>query len=232
VLANLDGEPDPHATLPPWTPLKKIPRSGEAPATVRNPPATAAPSRPPATAAAPATLEALLAEVQAVRRAQDEILALLQSRGSRESASPNFAELEDDEPRPAPVVRSRRRKSVLLIDDDPASRDATAAALEKADVPVRTAEDGSAGIAAIAAERPDVIVLELDVAGGMAGKDVINMIKATMEWVDIPIVLHTRAPIASQKEARTIHGADDFVLKQPGSPEFVVSRVIGLFRKG
>ena len=27
----------------------------------------------------------------------------------------------------------------------------------------------------------------------MAGKDVINMIKATMEWVDIPIVLYTRA---------------------------------------
>ena len=36
----------------------------------------------------------------------------------------------------------------------------------------------------------------------MAGKDVVNMIKATMEWVDIPIVLYTRAAIANQKDAR------------------------------
>jgi len=32
------------------------------------------------------------------------------------------------------------------------------------------------------------------------------MIKATMEWVEIPIVLWTRAPVQNQKEARQIHG--------------------------
>jgi hypothetical protein len=56
------------------------------------------------------------------------------------------------------------------------------------------------------------------------------MIKATMEWVDLPIVLYTRTPIESQKEARTVHGADEFVLKQAG-PDALVSRVITVFRK-
>ena len=56
-----------------------------------------------------------------------------------------------------------------------------------------------------------MIVLELGLGGDMAGKDVINMIKATMEWVDIPIVLWTREPVQSQKEARQIHGADEVV---------------------
>jgi DNA-binding response OmpR family regulator len=65
----------------------------------------------------------------------------------------------------------------------------------------------------------------------MAGKDVINMIKATMEWVDVPIILYTRLPIESQREARQIHGADEFVLKASG-PEMLVARVITVFRKG
>jgi hypothetical protein len=66
--------------------------------------------------------------------------------------------------------------------------------------------------------------------GSMAGKDVVNMIKATMEWVDIPIILYTRTPVASQQEARTVHGADDVVPKGPGSAEALVSHVIAHFR--
>jgi DNA-binding response OmpR family regulator len=67
--------------------------------------------------------------------------------------------------------------------------------------------------------------------GAMGGKDVINMIKATMEWVDIPILLYTRMPIENQKEARQIHGADEYVLKTAG-PDALVARVITVFRKG
>jgi DNA-binding response OmpR family regulator len=66
----------------------------------------------------------------------------------------------------------------------------------------------------------------------MAGKDVVNMIKATMEWVDIPIVLYTRIPVENQKEARITHGADELVAKGAGSPETLVARVIALFRRG
>ena len=79
---------------------------------------------------------------------------------------------------------------------------------------------------------PDVIALEVDMAGVMPGKDVINMIKATMEWVDIPIILYTRAPISGQQEARTIHGADELVPKGPGGgPQALVTRVISVFRR-
>jgi DNA-binding response OmpR family regulator len=129
-------------------------------------------------------------------------------------------------------VRSRRRKTVLIIDDDGEALADVVKALEQAEVPVRTAADGNAGLAAIAEDKPDVIVLELELGGTMAGKDVINMIKATMEWVDVPIVLYTRQRIESQREARQIHGADEYVLKGPGSPEALVTRVIALFRKG
>jgi CheY-like chemotaxis protein len=193
----------------------------------------AATDEPPA----PVSLEALFEELRAVRAAQDQILALLQERLGGEasaisSASPAASFGEDDTGPTPPLVRSRRRKTVLLIDDDPSSRIAALQALEHAEVPTRTAQDGAAGLAAIAEEKPDVIVLELGIDGAMSGKDVVNMVKATMEWVDVPIVLYTRVPIESQKEARLIHGADELVPKGADGANMLVARVIGLFRKG
>ncbi|HET7292062.1 MAG TPA: response regulator [Vicinamibacteria bacterium] len=196
-------------TLPPDTPLKPIPRPGDV----------------------PATLDVVLAEVRAVRRIQEDMLSLMRATPGLPAAA---SSMEDDLPAAIqpPVVRARRRKTVLVIDDDEATRQEALAALEVAEVPSRAVADGAAGLEAIAAEKPDVIALELDVGGSMAGKDVINMIKATMEWVDIPIVLYTRLPIESQKEARTIHGADELVPKGPGSAEVLVQRTIQIFRRG
>lgn len=213
----------------------------EAPAAEPKP--SEAPPEPPSDAPPPAPggLEGLFAELRAVRAAQDEILALLKERlagaaGGPAAATGADAPLGADDTGPTPAlvsaVRSRRRKTVLLIDDDPSSRIAALQALEHAEVPTRTAQDGSAGLAAIAQEKPDVIVLELGIDGAMSGKDVVNMVKATMEWVDVPIVLYTRVPIESQKEARIIHGADELVPKGPDGANLLVARVIGLFRKG
>jgi CheY-like chemotaxis protein len=183
-----------------------------------------------------ATLDAVLQEIRALRESQEEILELLRrppAPAARGWTDESFVAVGEERPAPAaPAVRSRRRKTVLLIDDDPQALAAAVEAFERAEVPVRTTTEGGAGLAAIAEEKPDVIVMELGLTGSMAGKDVINMIKATMEWVDVPIVLYTRMPIESQREARQIHGADEYVLKGPGGVEALVARVIALFRKG
>jgi CheY-like chemotaxis protein len=240
LLARSESTPpfNPNATLPPGTPLRKIPRPGEpgapdgpAIANSATPPPPPAPPTPPPIA--PVSLEAVIEALRALQSGQQEILSLL--RGGGRSAPPQTSLYVEPEPAPVPTpgpLRSRRRKTVLVIDDDPKTRGAAVAALEQAQVPVRTAADGQGGLAAIAAERPDVIALELGMGGSMGGKDVINMIKATMEWVDIPILLYTRVKVASQKEARIDHGADEFVLKGQGGPESLVAKVIALFRKG
>jgi DNA-binding response OmpR family regulator len=172
-----------------------------------------------------------MAELEALRQVQEEILDLLRTlsaRGGEREGEPTTLE---DEPANLPPVRTRRRKSVLIMDDDPSTLEAAVAMLEQAEVPVRAVSDGQKGVEAIAEDKPDVIVLELGIRGAMAGKDVINMIKATMEWVDIPILLYTRLPVESQKEARLLHGADDLIPKSSG-PANLVSRVITLFRRG
>jgi CheY-like chemotaxis protein len=182
----------------------------------------------PATAA---SVEALLAEVRAVRKVQEDMLEMLRARAPQRATG--AAGIPDDafEGMREPAVRSSKRKSVLLVDDDEATRQAVEKALQGGEVPYRIVGDGNSALAAIAGDKPDVIVLELGIGGAMAGKDVVNMIKATMEWVDIPIILYTRVPMEGQKEARQIHGADDFVAKGPGGPEAVLAKSIAFFRK-
>ena len=189
-------------------------------------PFNAPPSNAPATAAA---VEALLAEVRAVRKCQDEILEILHSRALPRMGEASMGDF--DTPQEIAPVRTSRRKSVLLVDDDEATRLALVETLTAGEVPLRTVNDGNRALAMIAEDKPDVIVLELGIGGAMAGKDVVNMIKATMEWVDIPIILYTRVPMEGQKEARQVHGADDFVAKGPGGPEAVLAKSIAFFRK-
>jgi CheY-like chemotaxis protein len=234
--------PGPGAAGPRPAPAPKPPAPVPGPSLVKTSP-VAVPAAAPAPLRGPspdpaATLDAVLQEIRALREGQEEVLELLRrpaaggaGRGFAEDSS--FAALGEERPAPAaPAVRSRRRKTVLLIDDDPQALAAAVEALGRAEVPVRTATEGNASLAMIAEEKPDVIVMELGLTGSMAGKDVINMIKATMEWVDVPIVLYTRMPIESQREARQIHGADEYVLKGPGSADAMVARVIAIFRKG
>jgi twitching motility two-component system response regulator PilH len=171
--------------------------------------------------------EQVLRELRAVREIQERILAMLEQAMAAPAARGGAAE---DGPTLSPI-RAPRRKSVVLIDDDEASCEAAARELEEADVPVRTFGDGNDALRGIAEQKPDLIVLELGLGGDMAGKDVINVIKATMEWVDIPIVLWTREPVANQKEARQIHGADEIVPKSAGAAG-LVARVINVFRRG
>jgi CheY-like chemotaxis protein len=198
------------------------------------PVAPAATSPTPAPPPSSVTLDAILAELRAVRGLQEEALSLLRARpgAGSDGAASRTAPEDDGALVPRPVLRARRQKTVLLIDDQEESRKAAATALEQARVPCRAFPDGPRGLEGLAAERPDVVILELGIGGAMAGRDVINMIRATMEWVDIPIVLYTRLPVESQKEARTVHGADDVVLKGPGSADAVVAHVIQLFRRG
>jgi CheY-like chemotaxis protein len=234
------ASPAPAPAPPPAPEAPTAPQPGGADA----PPSATVPPTPArqlwAKAGDTATLDLILREVRAVRDAQQLILKALEGR-RREPAPARLDDVGEGTP-PAGVafdldsapglapIRDRRRRSVLLVDDDPRTREAAVAELLHADVPVRAYDEGNAALAAIAEEKPDVIALEIGLGGEMSGKDLVNMIKATMEWVDIPIVLWTREAVASQKEARQVHGADEVVLKS-GGPAALAARVITVFRR-
>lgn len=183
-----------------------------------------------------AEVQALRAEIQAVRDAQQLILETLggMRRGQASAGGGDRAGAgggpDDSGSTTLSPIRTASRKSVVLVDDDAGTRSAAVSELEAAEIPVRAFADGNRALSAIAEDKPDVIILELAVGGDLAGKDLVNMIKATMEWVDIPIVLWTRENVSNQKEARQIHGADEVVSKAAGAAA-LVARVISVFRR-
>jgi CheY-like chemotaxis protein len=199
---------------------------------------------PPAATAT--DIQSLINEVHDLRRMQGEILQMQAlilahlktpmtpppaSAQASEQQAPSAA--QEEQPAEVPVIPRvrKRRKSVLIVDDDTETLQAAVAALEQAQVPLRTATNGNAALEALAAEKPDVIVIDLEIGDPMPGKDLINMIKSTVEWIDLPIVLYTRHPIESREEARAVHGGDELVIKGPGSAEALVNRVIHIFQQ-
>jgi CheY-like chemotaxis protein len=206
--------------------------AGYASDAARKAPARKAEAKP----AGAVTLETLLRELRALRETQHAILAALEGLRRIPFApapqAPGAAAAafgDEDAPSLSPI-RVRNSKTVVLVDDDPSTREAAVAELQHAEVHVRAFGDGNAALSAIAEEKPDLIVLEVGMQGHMGGKDLVNFVKATMDWVDIPIVLWTREAVAGQREARQIHGADEVVPKSGGAAA-LVARVITIFRR-
>ncbi|MEZ4521715.1 MAG: response regulator [Thermomicrobiales bacterium] len=101
--------------------------------------------------------------------------------------------------------RSRHRDvSVLIIDDEAASRDLLAGMLEPAGFAIRTANGGEDGINQALADRPDVILLDL-MMPGLDGFHVVDAMRARAETEDVPILVVT-AKDATAKDKQRLNG--------------------------
>jgi two-component system phosphate regulon response regulator PhoB len=104
---------------------------------------------------------------------------------------------------------------ILLVDDDPALRTLLRTTFEVADVAVVEADGAAAARRKIRANRPDVIVLDVNMPG-MTGLELSAVLKKAPETRDIPIVLLTGSDGGSVEAAKSA-GADAF-LRKPFSP--------------
>jgi two-component system, OmpR family, KDP operon response regulator KdpE len=109
------------------------------------------------------------------------------------------------------------RTRVLIVDDETAILKFLKPALGANDFEVLTAGSVAEAMKRIAAESPDIIVLDL----GLPDGDGKNVISAVREWSDVPIVvLSAREREAEKIEALDL-GADDFVNKPFGVGELM-----------
>jgi two-component system KDP operon response regulator KdpE len=106
---------------------------------------------------------------------------------------------------------------VLVVDDEPAIHRFLAPALAANDYEMLKAETGGEALKRIAAEAPDVVVLDLGLPD-MDGKDIIGRVR---QWSDVPIVVLSAREREAEKIAALDRGADDFVNKPFGVGELM-----------
>jgi two-component system, OmpR family, KDP operon response regulator KdpE len=105
--------------------------------------------------------------------------------------------------------------TILVIDDEPQIRRFLKAGLELYGYLVGEAENGSAGLNAVAHSRPDLIILDLGLPD-MSGLDVLNTVRS---WSNVPVIVLSVQVDEEQKVHLLRSGADDYVVKPFGIAE-------------
>jgi two-component system, OmpR family, response regulator len=116
---------------------------------------------------------------------------------------------------------------ILIVDDDPHIRQVLAFALGKAGMQTAEASDGEGALDAIAAQRPDLVVLDINMPR-MNGLDVCRKLRADD---DLPILFLSSRDDEIDRVLGLELGGDDYVVK-PFSPREVVARVSAILKRG
>ncbi|WP_067494931.1 response regulator transcription factor [Actinoplanes sp. TFC3] len=117
---------------------------------------------------------------------------------------------------------------VLVVDDDPTVSDVVRRYLEQDGCRVRLVGDGPGALTAAAAERPDLVVLDL-MMPGLDGLEVCRRLRLLDSG--LPVVMLTALGEEADRVLGLEVGADDYVTK-PFSPRELVLRIRSVLRRG
>lgn len=115
---------------------------------------------------------------------------------------------------------------ILIVDDEVAIRRFLNTVLSAEEFFLHEAADGHSGLAAAAAFRPDVILLDL----GLPDIDGIQVIKRIREWSAVPIIVLSVREREDDKVAALDAGADDYLTKPFGVGE-LLARIRAALRR-
>ncbi len=117
-------------------------------------------------------------------------------------------------------------KKILVVDDEPQIVKVLQLYLDQAGFQVATAIDGDEALAVFRREKPDFIILDLN----LPGMDGLDVCKAIRKDSNVPILMLTARVEEADRLVGLELGADDYVVK-PFSPREVVARVRTIFRR-
>jgi two-component system OmpR family response regulator len=120
---------------------------------------------------------------------------------------------------------------ILIVDDDPHIRELLAFALGKAGMIAREAADGEAALAAIAADPPDLVVLDINMPR-LDGLELCRRLRGSGgPAAAVPILFLSSRDDEIDRIVGIEIGGDDYVVK-PFSPREVVARVGAILKRG
>lgn len=121
---------------------------------------------------------------------------------------------------------STSRPRVLVVDDEAAIRRFLRTVLDTEEFSLHQAETGHAALAAAAALRPDIILLDL----GLPDMDGVEVIRRIREWSQVPIIVLSVREREDDKVRALDAGADDYLTKPFGIAELLARMRVVLRR--
>ena len=118
------------------------------------------------------------------------------------------------------------KRTLLVIDDEPQIRRVVRNALASDDTRVLEADAGERGLDMAAAERPELVVLDL----GLPDLSGVEVCRTLRTWTNVPILVLSARHSDTEKAALLDAGADDYVTK-PFSTVELQARVRALIRR-
>ena len=112
---------------------------------------------------------------------------------------------------------------ILVVDDEPNIVLSLEFLMKQAGFQVRTASDGEAALAAVTADTPDLVLLDV-MMPRKNGYEVCQAIRANPDWKAVRIIMLTAKGREVEREKGLALGADDYITK-PFSSQEVVERV-------
>ncbi|HHC09580.1 MAG TPA: response regulator transcription factor [Actinobacteria bacterium] len=118
-------------------------------------------------------------------------------------------------------------RRILVVEDDPAVREAVERALRYEGYLVETAADGARAVDLVEADPPDVVVLDL-MMPVLDGLEACRLLRARGH--DVPILVLTALADVGDRVAGLDAGADDYLVK-PFALEELLARIRALLRR-
>ncbi|TEU01997.1 response regulator [Candidatus Woesebacteria bacterium] len=112
---------------------------------------------------------------------------------------------------------------VLIIEDDSQLTNMYEKKLSGEGFTVLITSEGKKGITLAKREKPDIILLDIMLPGGMNGFDVLKELRLDEKFKSTPILMFTN--LDSEKETATDFGADGYIIKAETTPTAIVERI-------
>ena len=101
---------------------------------------------------------------------------------------------------------------ILLVEDNELNRDMLSRRLARKGYEVLLAEDGAKGVAAVAAERPDLVLMDMSLPV-LDGWEATRRLKADPGTRAIPVIALTAHAMSTDRERAAEAGCDDYDTK-------------------
>ncbi len=109
---------------------------------------------------------------------------------------------------------------ILIVEDNEENRDALSRRLQRRGFAIVTAADGQAGLAAAQAEKPDLILMDMNMPD-LDGWEATRQLKAIESTRDVPVIALTAHAMAGDRERALEVGCTDYHTKPVDFPKLL-----------